>query len=231
MIELTEIIAICIAVIVVAITAIVITKSKGSVKIKAGKNEIVFAGSGCGVVIADKPWRVQKLIAELQRMLPTIYDSMKICILTHAKNYVGVPEETLSSNGDYDIINVLLRHFTKSRNGEDSIRTILEDRILAREFEVHELTDRAENNRARQMVMRSVIPQIQSAMSIVFERDYPSTITIFDKETKTTTRFERLINQEHLLSMLRDHINEEISPIIETLFDIQSNFTIPKGEK
>ncbi len=231
MIAVTEIIAICITVIVVAIAAIVIVKSKGSVKIKAGKNEIVFAGSGVGVVIADKPWRVQKLIAELQRILPTIYDSLKMRILTHAKNDIGVPEETLSSNGDYDIINVLLRHFTKSRNGLAGLRTILEDRILAQEFEVHEITDRAENNRARQMVMRSVIPQIQSAMSMVFEWDYPSTVTIFDKETKTTTRVERLINQEQLLSILREHINEEISPIIETLFDIQSNFTIPKGEK
>ncbi len=179
----------------------------------------------------DRPWRVRKLIAELQRILPSIYDSLKVCILTHAKNHVGVPEETLSSNGDYDIINVLLRHFTLSRNGLAGIRTILEDRILAHEFEVHELTERSENNRARQQVMRSVIPQIQSAMSIVFERDYPSTITIFDKETKKTTRVERLINQEQLLSLLRVHINEEISPIIETLFDIQSNFATPKGEK
>ncbi len=207
-----------------------------AVKFKLGKNEISFAPAPVGrpgskTDIPEFGWRRSALLSAFNSMLSQIYDDIKLMILTHMKRKLKVSQEHLPYNNDYHLIMALVHSATYGQNGKHSIRTIIEDRIMRREFQVHDIKDRTANNRARQLVMQAVIPQIQSEVADKFDKNYTNTAEIYQKDKDKHLSYERLILQGDIINLLREHIHNNLSPVIETLFDIEENLRPPKGEK
>jgi hypothetical protein len=155
----------------------------------------------------------------LERKLSTIYDSLKLTILIYMAHDLEVPEDALSDNDDLTYIRMLLWAITYGKNGKHSIRTIVEDYILRGKFEVPDGTHETDKIKMRQSVMREIVPQITSEMMMMFDDKYDNQTTHFDKESKTSFQQNRAVSQEQVTKIMREHINTDISPIIETIFD------------
>ncbi len=176
-------------------------------------------------------WRKKALSTEFDDILTGVYDQMKLAVLVYMKHDLSIPDNELSDNIDYDFLSELLWRVTFGRNGKHSIRTIVEDRIMRGKFELQKLPDYAAKNQARQEVMRSLVPQIESEVSTLFEDRYHNIVSMFDVERKKVSRYTRCATQERIIALLREHVREQVSPVLETLFDINESLHAPGSNK
>lgn len=207
------------AVIFFTVVIILILRGRG-MEIKLG-NKLFKLDSG---LPGSKPQfgcneeQLEQLVC-LDNRLASIYDSMKLAILVYMANDLNVPRDSLSNNDDLIYIRALLWQITYGKNGKHSIRTILEDYIIREKFQIPEDKHDVDKTKMRQVVMRELIPQLTSEMMILFDDKYDNEVTYFDVEKKESHPKKRALHQEQITKLLREHINIEISPIIETLFD------------
>lgn len=192
---------------------------KANIKAKIGNNEITFQsgvpGSQPTIGCTDDQIAI---LRKLERMLTEVYDKMGTAVLTFMAKELGIPKDSLSNNGDFIFIWALVWQVVYGKNGKQSIRTILEDYIITRDYAIDTTLTLEHQIQKRQNLMRLVIPQIDGEIQKVFEDKYDNVYTLYNAENHEVKQVTRAITREQLAEILREYTKKQLSPLVEILF-------------
>jgi hypothetical protein len=160
-----------------------------------------------------------ELIRDLENMLTILFrDSCQI-VRHHMHISLGIPKPYLENNGDFILASNLLWRGIFGKNGKHSVRTILEDRIIHRDYKLGGEEDSARRIIKRRAFMKGVTGQIESEIQALFNREYQNIYNLSTAENPTepiTTN--RALIREDLADLISEFISGDLSSTIEALF-------------
>jgi hypothetical protein len=157
------------------------------------------------------------MLRKLERMLTALYDRMGLEVLEFMSKTLEMPKDSLSNNGDLIFIWALIWQVVYGKNGKQSIRTILEDYIITKDYYVDKTLALENQIQKRQNLMRLIIPQIDGEIQKLFEDKYDNVYTLYNPALKEVHQETRAITREQLAEILRRYTKEKLSPLVEIL--------------
>jgi len=162
------------------------------------------------------------LLRRMEQRLVEMYDKLCIEILAYMAHELQIPKDALSNNIDYTFIASLVWQIVYGKNGKKSIRTILEDIIIHRDYDIAPSLTAQERITKRMRIMRNLIAQINGEMQKTFEDKYHTNVTLFNSKTKEVVEWDRSITREQLAELTREVTSDSLGVIIEDLlFEVE----------
>lgn len=160
-----------------------------------------------------------EILRNLENRLTALYSSACNVVRAFMLKSLGIPKQFLENNGDFIHAKDLLWRWIYGKNGKHSVRTIIEDRVVHRDYLLGGEKDPDRFIAKRRAFMRDIVDQIKAEGQGLFNLDYENIYSLARTESPGEPEaVTRVLIREDLADLINEFTFGDLSSSVEALF-------------